>query len=219
MIAEDSGLLRGLLVEQLTSRGIEITGQATTKAELLSLVAAQPPDAVILDIRLPPDHSDEGLQAAEEIRRQHPQVALLVLSHYGETRFAARLLECAEERAGYLVKDRVNDLDHLTDALRRVVAGEMVIDPEIVRRLLSRKRSADPLDRLTPRERLVLELMARGNSNAAIARELACSAKTVEKYVTAICRKLDLGDAAESRANVNTRVLAVLTFLRASRPQ
>jgi DNA-binding NarL/FixJ family response regulator len=218
MIAEDSGLLRGLLVEQLTSRGVEITGQATTKAELLSLVAAQPPDAVILDIRLPPDHSDEGLQAAEEIRRHHPRVALLVLSHYGETRFAARLLECAADRAGYLVKDRVNDIDHLTDALHRVVAGEMVIDPEIVRRLLTRKRHTDPLDRLTPRERLALELMARGNSNAGIARELGCTAKTVEKYVTAISRKLDLGDSAGSRADVNTRVLAVLTFLRANRP-
>jgi DNA-binding NarL/FixJ family response regulator len=216
MIAEDSGLLRELLVDELSSRGVHITGQATSKPELLSLVAAQPPDAVILDIRLPPDHSDEGLQAAEEIRRRHPQVALLVLSHYGETRFAARLLECAEEHVGYLVKDRVNDIDHLMQALHRVVAGEVVIDPEIVRRLLARKRHADPLDRLTPRERLVLELMARGNTNAAIARELGCTAKTVERHVTTICRKLDLSDRAEARADVNTRVLAVLTFLRAS---
>jgi DNA-binding NarL/FixJ family response regulator len=215
VIAEDSGLLRQMLAALLVEHGCEVVGQAVSKPELLRLIDAAPPDVAVLDIRLPPDQCDEGLQAAEEIRRSHPGVGLLVLSQYAETAYAVRLLKTASHSVGYLVKDRVQDAAGLLDAINRVARGEVVIDPIVVGRLIDRRRVDDPLAALTPSERKVLELMAVGRSNAAIAEQYACSVKTVEKRITAISYKLGLpppDDAA--RAAVNVRVLAVLTYLR-----
>jgi len=215
MIAEDSGLLREMLAEMLARHGFEVTGLAATEEELLRLVDDSPPDAVVLDIRLPPGQSDEGLRAAAAIRARHPGVGLLVLSHYAETAYAVRLLENGAHGVGYLVKDRVQDTARLTDAIRRVAEGEVVIDPDVVRQVMSRRRAVDPLDRLTPGEREVLALVAEGLSNAAVAERLNYSLKTVEKRVTAIARKLDLPNAETGgRGDVNVRVLAVLTYLR-----
>jgi DNA-binding NarL/FixJ family response regulator len=214
VIAEDSGLLRQLLAEALTSRGCTVTGQADTVEHLLRLVDTDPPDAVVVDIRMPPTHRDEGLKAAEQIRTRHSGIGILVLSHYAETTYAVRLLECSRRSVGYLVKDRVQDADRLVDALRRVTEGEVVIDPEVISRVLRRPRTADPLDRLSPGERLVLAQMAQGASNAAIAGRLNYSVKTVEKRITAISRKLALRDVDEDASGVNLRVLAVLTYLR-----
>lgn len=214
MIAEDSGLLRQMLADLLSRRGFEITGQAATKDELLCLVATAPPDVVVLDIRLPPGQSDEGLQAAREIRARYPGVGLLVLSHYAETTYAMRLLEHGARGVGYLVKDRVQDGDRLVDAIRRVAAGETAIDPEVVERVMFRRRTADPLERLTAGELRVLALMAEGLSNSAIAERLSFSPKTVEKRISAITHKLGLQDSAISRADTNLRVLTVLTYLR-----
>ncbi len=215
MIAEDSGLLRQLLGELLTRHGLEVTGQAANGDDLLRLVEGAPPDVVVLDIRLPPSYRDEGLRAASEIRARHPQVGLLVLSHYAETSYAMRLLEGGARGVGYLVKDRVQDADRLVDAIRRVEAGEAAIDPEVVQRVMFRRRTADPLERLTLGERQVLGLIAEGWSNAAIADRLSCSLKTVEKRVTAITQKLDLPTSDDAgRSDINVRVLAVLTYLR-----
>lgn len=218
MIAEDSGLLRHLLVQALTGRGLTVTGQAADGGELLALVAADPPDVVIADIRMPPGHGDEGLRAAEQIRRRHPGVGLLVLTHYAETAYAVRLLTVADHAVGYLVKDRVQDADRLVEAVRRVAAGEMVVDPLVVTRMLNRRRRADPLARLTPGEREVLALVAEGWSNAAIAGKLGYSAKTVEKRLSAVGGKLGLPTIdVDCRPDVNIRVLAVLAYLRAER--
>ncbi|HET8641742.1 MAG TPA: response regulator transcription factor [Pseudonocardiaceae bacterium] len=215
MIAEDSGLLRQMLADMLTRRGFDVTGQASTKEELLSLVEAAPPDVVILDIRLPPDHRDEGLQAASQLRARHPGIGLLILSHYAETAYAMRLLQNGARGVGYLVKDRVQDSDRLVDAIRRVAAGETAIDPEVVERVMFRRRTADPLERLTAGERQVLALMAEGLSNAAIAERLSYSLKTVEKRISAITHKLELQDGAIGR-DTNLRVLTVLTYLRSA---
>jgi DNA-binding NarL/FixJ family response regulator len=215
VIAEDSGLLRQMLTETLTRRGFDVIAQAKALPELLGLVAADPPDVVVLDIRMPPTHRDEGLQAAEEIRARHPSVGLLVLSHYAETSYAVRLLELSSHAVGYLVKDRVQDADRLVEAVQRVAAGEVVIDPEVVQRVLSRPRVVDPLDRLTAVERQVLSLMAEGRSNTAIAQKLSYSVKTIEKRVTAISQKLGLPHPNDhDRSDVNVRVLAVLAYLR-----
>jgi DNA-binding NarL/FixJ family response regulator len=202
-------MLRQLLVEALTSRGLEVTGQAANAVELLGLVAAQPPDVVVADIRMPPSYQDEGLRAAERIRSGYPDVGVLVLSHYAETSYAIRLLEGLTGRVGYLVKDRVQDTDRLVDTIRRVAGGEVVVDPEVIRRVMLRSRTVDPLQRLTPSEREVLALIAEGLSNAAIARRLSYSVKTVEKRVTAIAQKLGLREI-----DGNVRVLAVLAYLR-----
>lgn len=215
MIAEDSGLLRQMLTELLTRHGFDVTGQAQTQDQILHLVDHAPPDVVILDIRLPPGHCDEGLQAASAIRARHPKVGLLVLSHYAETSYAMRLLENGPHGLGYLVKDRVQDIVGLLDATRRVAAGDVVIDPEVVHRVMARRRTTDPLDRLTPGEREVLALIAEGLSNTAVAQRLNYSLKTVEKRLTAITHKLDLPHTdATTRSDVNIRVLAVLTYLR-----
>lgn len=215
MIAEDSGLLRQMLAEMLARHDFEVTGQTGHVGELLRMIDADPPDAVILDIRLPPTRSDEGLRAASEIRARHPEIGILVLSHYAETSYAIRLLENGVRGVGYLVKDRVQDTGRLLDALTRVASGETVIDAGIVQRVMSRPRTVDPLSRLTPGERQVLGLIAEGLSNAAIAERLFCSPKTVEKRVSAITSKLDLPDARDiSRSAVNVRVLAVLAYLR-----
>jgi DNA-binding NarL/FixJ family response regulator len=218
MVAEDSGMLRQMLVELLTRHEITVTGQASTKDELLSLVAHSPPDVAILDIRLPPGQRDEGLQAASAIRAAHPDVGLLVLSHYAETSYAMRLLECGPHGIGYLVKDRVQDTGRLIEAIRRVAAGHVVIDPDVVHRVMFRRRVADPLERLTGGERDVLALVAEGLSNTAIAQRLNYSVTTVEKRLNAVTHKLGLPTVATNndRCNVNVRVLAVLTYLRSA---
>jgi DNA-binding NarL/FixJ family response regulator len=178
----------------------------------LRMVEARRPDVALVDIRMPPHRGDDGLVAAHEIRRRHPDIGVLVLSHHLESRYAMRLLEEAPERAGYLLKERVSDLAVLADALRRIGEGECVIDPTIVSRLVARKRQRGPLDRLTEREREVLELIAEGHSNGAIGKKLFLSPKTIESHISQIFMKLDL---RESPA-YHRRVLAVLTFLRSA---
>jgi DNA-binding NarL/FixJ family response regulator len=217
VVAEDSGLLRQMLVQVLSSRGLTVIGEATTLPELLAVVDRDPPDVVVLDIRMPPSHQDEGLQAAELIRLRHPEVGLLVLTHYAETAYAVRLLNLTDRAVGYVVKDRVQDTDRLIEAIGRVAAGEVVIDPLVVRQVLDRPRLADPLERLSPAEAQVLALVAEGYSNSGIAQKLSYSVKTVEKRVTAIAQKLDLPSVNDGRSDLNVRVLAVLTFIRGGR--
>jgi DNA-binding NarL/FixJ family response regulator len=215
LIVEDSGLLRQMLRDLLSSRGLDVAGEAASRPEAVRLADECRPDVVILDIRLPPGFSDEGLLAAQDIRSRHPGVGLLLLSHYQETIYAERLLATTSQGAGYLVKDRVADADRLIEAIQRVAAGDLVLDPDLVRQVMSRRRAVDPLASLAPGERTVLELMAEGYSNAAIAGRLHCSVKTVEKRMSAIALKLDLPSMEDAtRAGVNLRVLAVLTYLR-----
>ena len=181
-------------------------------AQLLRDVNRTRPDVAIVDIKMPPTHTDEGITAALEIRRTHPEVGVLVLSQYLESEYATRLLTEVPERAGYLLKDRLADVAVLVDALRRIVEGECVVDPTIVARLVHRPRQPSPLDQLSDREREVLALMAEGRSNQAIAQRLFVSAKTVEAHVRQILLKLDL---PESPAD-HRRILAVLTYLRSA---
>jgi DNA-binding NarL/FixJ family response regulator len=215
VIAEDSGLLRHLLVESLTSRGVTVTGTADNQHDLLRVVTADPPDIVVADIRMPPTHQDEGLRAAEEIRTRHPATGLLILSQYAETSYAMRLLQVGSHAVGYLVKDRVRDPDRLVDAMARVASGDVVIDPEVVQQVLLRPRVVDPLSRLTPVEKQVLGLVAEGYSNAAIAQKLSYSVKTIEKRVSAVSHKLGI-PADEDRTIMNQRVLVVLAYLRSA---
>lgn len=210
ILAEDSPLLREGLARLLSDTGVEITQTVADATTLLSAVAAEPPDVVVTDIRMPPTFTDEGLAAALEIRTRHPQVAVLVLSQYCEAAYAERLLRDGATRVGYLLKDRVNDVTTLHEAMTRVTAGETVIDSEIVRTLVSRPRQQNPLDRLTDRERAVLALMAEGRSNQGIGDRLHLSGKTVETHVGAIMTKLDLPDTADD----NRRVAAVVRYLR-----
>ena len=209
VLAEDEVLLREGLARLLTDAGFEVVGKAGDAAALLRLVDARRPELVLTDIKMPPTHSDEGLEAAQEIGRRHPGTGVLVLSHYLESGYALRLLEDLPERSGYLLKDRVSDVAVLTDALRRIGQGECVIDPTIVSRLLARHHSG-PLADLTAREREILALMAEGHSNDGICRLLFLSPKTVEGHIHQIFLKLDLGDLP----SYNRRVLAVLRFLR-----
>ena len=209
VLAEDEVLLREGLARLLTDAGFEVVGKAGDAAALLRLVDARRPELVLTDIKMPPTHSDEGLEAAREIGRRHPGTGVLVLSHYLESGYALRLLEDLPERSGYLLKDRVSDVAVLTDALRRIGQGECVIDPTIVSRLLARHHSG-PLADLTAREREILALMAEGHSNDGICRLLFLSPKTVEGHIHQIFLKLDLGDLP----SYNRRVLAVLRFLR-----
>lgn len=216
-IVEDHLLLQDILTEGLRGRGVGVVGAATDVASATRLVAADPPDVLLLDIRLPPDHRDEGLCLAELVRAEHPQVGLLVLSSQGEVSFAQRLLGLpGEARAlGYLLKDRVGNLDELVDALRRVAAGEVVIDRELIRALMTGPRPEDPLDLLSPHERRVLALVAEGRSNLGIAERMGCRVGTVEKHLSVITGKLGLGSLGEvDRRGVNVRVLATLAFLR-----
>jgi DNA-binding NarL/FixJ family response regulator len=209
-IAEDSLLLRDGLVRLLTSAGMEISAQCGTADELLLHVRSYPPDIVIVDIRLPPTHTDEGMQAALHIRRHHPAVGVLVLSQYLELGLATQLLSESADGAGYLLKDRISDVGEFVAAVRRVAGGGSAIDPQIISSLLRRQRRDDPLQRLTKREREVLELMAAGNSNQGIADALVITVRGVEKYVSSIFDKLGLpATPADSR-----RVLAVLHLLR-----
>jgi DNA-binding NarL/FixJ family response regulator len=209
-IAEDSVLLRDGLARLLGDSGFEVVAQCETADELLLKVRSFPPDVAVVDIRLPPTHNDEGLRAALEIRARHPSVGVLVLSQYIELGLALKLVSEAPEGVGYLLKDRITDVDEFVAAVRRVAAGGSALDPMIVSTLLARHRSDDPLAQLTPREREVLELMATGSSNQGIADELVITLRAVEKYVSTIFTKLGLPTTkSESR-----RVLAVLLFLR-----
>jgi serine/threonine-protein kinase len=210
VIADDEMLLREGLARLLEDASIEVVGKAGTADELLRRVALDRPDVAIVDIRMPPTHTDEGLVAAGEIRREHPRVGVLVLSHYVESRYAMRLLEEHPERSGYLLKERLSDLAVLVDALRRIDEGECVLDPTIVSRLVGRAREESPLDELTEREREVLALMAEGHSNEGICRMLFLSPKTVETHVRHILLKLGIGEMPD----YHRRVLAVLAYLR-----
>jgi DNA-binding NarL/FixJ family response regulator len=211
VIAEDSVLFREGLVKLLEGMGFEVAGRATDGEELLALVETKSPDLVITDIRMPPAHSVEGLQAAAEIRRRHPRVAVVLLSQYVETTHALKLLEQGSDGIGYLLKDSVSDVREFVDAVRRVAAGGSAIDPEVVSELLGRKRRRDIIADLTDRERDTLKLMAEGRSNSAIASALHMSEKTVEGHIRTIFSKLELEPAADD----HRRVLAVLTYLRA----
>jgi DNA-binding NarL/FixJ family response regulator len=209
-IAEDSVLLREGLARLLSDGGFDVVAQCGDADDLLLKVRSYAPDVAIVDIRLPPTHNDEGLRAALEIRSKYPDVGVLVLSQYVEVGLALKLLAESAEGVGYLLKDRISDVNDFIDALRRVADGGSALDPIIVSTLLSRQRPDDLLARLTPREREVLELMASGGSNQGIADKLVITIRAVEKYVSSIFGKLGLpSTGGESR-----RVLAVLAFLR-----
>jgi DNA-binding NarL/FixJ family response regulator len=210
VLAEDSVLLREGIARILEEAGIEVVGQAGDADDLLRKVRAHKPDVAITDIRMPPTNTDEGLRAAHEIRGELPDVGVLVLSQYVEEGYALDLLADNAAGLGYLLKDRVGDVDAFLDAVRRVADGGSALDPEVVSQLLGRKRRDDPLDELTPREREVLGLMAEGRSNHAIAETLVVTERAVEKHVTNIFSKLDLANTPED----HRRVLAVLAYLR-----
>ena len=212
VLADDSVLLREGLARLLEDSGFEVAGQSGDAEDLLRKVGAHHPDVAVVDVRMPPSHTDEGLRAAHRIRAEHPGVGVLVLSQYVEEAYALELLSESTERTGYLLKDRVADVDTFTDAVRRVAGGGSALDPEVVALLLGRRRREDPLEALTPREREVLGLMAEGRSNAAIAAALVVTERAVEKHVTSIFTKLDLTPASED----HRRVLAVLRYLQSS---
>jgi DNA-binding NarL/FixJ family response regulator len=211
VIADDSLLIRQGLARLLAEAGCDVVATAEDPRGLLKEVGLTRPDAAVIDIRMPPTHTDEGITAAGRIRQAHPTVGVLVLSQYLEAEYAMRLIAGTPHHVGYLLKDRVTAGAVLVDALQRVVGGECVIDPTIVSRLMRRPREPGPLDALTDREREVLSLMAEGRSNSAIARRLKVGDKTLETHVRQILQKLGLVESAEN----NRRVLAVLTYLRA----
>jgi DNA-binding NarL/FixJ family response regulator len=209
-LAEDSVLLREGLARLLADEGFDVVARCRDADELRAALRVDVPDVVIVDIRLPPTHTDEGLRAAVELRSAYPGLGVLVLSQYVEVGLAMTLLADSAEGVGYLLKDRISDVPEFVGALRRVATGGSAVDPIIVSTLLARRRRDDPLDRLTPREREVLELMAAGTSNQGIADHLVITLRAVEKYVSSIFGKLGLpATGSESR-----RVLAVLLFLR-----
>jgi DNA-binding NarL/FixJ family response regulator len=210
VLAEDSVLLREGVARILSEAGFEIVGQAGDADELLLKVRSYSPDVAIVDIRMPPTHTDEGLRAAQEIREKHPTCGVLVLSQYVEAAYALELLAESAEGVGYLLKDRVSDVNEFADAVRRVGEGGSALDPTIVSQLVGRRRRDDPIDQLTPREREVLGLMAEGRSNSGIAEQLVVTERAVEKHVTSIFSKLRLPAASED----HRRVLAVLAYLR-----
>jgi DNA-binding NarL/FixJ family response regulator len=209
VIAEDAALFREGLVRLLEDRGHQVCAAVADGEALLAAAAEHHPDVAVVDVRMPPSHTDEGLRAALELRRRHPRTGVLVFSQYVETRFAARLLEGNASGVGYLLKDRVADVAEFADALARVAAGGTALDPEVVSQLLGARRHAHGLAALTPREREVLSLMAEGRSNAGIAASLVISAGVVEKHVASIFGKLGLPPAEGD----NRRVLAVLRYL------
>jgi len=210
VIAEDAALFREGLVRLLSERGHRVCAAVADGQALLDAVAAHRPDVAVVDIRMPPTRTDEGLRAALELRRDHPGTGVLVLSQYVETRYAARLLEGNAAGVGYLLKDRVADVAEFAEALARVAAGGTALDPEVVGQLLGASRNADDLAALTPREREVLALMGEGRSNAGIADALVVTTGVVEKHVASIFGKLRLPPAEGD----NRRVLAVLRYLR-----
>jgi len=211
VLAEDSVLLREGVARILEEAGFDVAGQAGNADELMLKVRSYDPDVAIVDIRMPPTHTDEGLRAAQEIRQKHPNVGVLVLSQYVEPAYAMELLAESAEGVGYLLKDRVSDVQEFADAVRRVGEGGSALDPTIVSQLVGRRRRDNPIDGLTPREREVLGLMAEGRSNSGIAEQLVVTERAVEKHVTSIFSKLGLPAAAED----HRRVLAVLAYLRA----
>jgi DNA-binding NarL/FixJ family response regulator len=210
VLADDTVLLREGVARILDDAGFEVVGQAGNADELMLKVRSYSPDVAIVDIRMPPTHTDEGLRAAREIREKHPTVGVLVLSQYVEAAYAMELLAESAEGVGYLLKDRVSDVNEFADAVRRVGEGGSALDPTIVSQLVGRRRRDDPIDQLTPREREVLGLMAEGRSNSGIAEQLVVTERAVEKHVTSIFSKLRLPAAAED----HRRVLAVLAYLR-----
>ena len=211
VLADDSVLLREGMSRLLAETGFEVVAQAANADELLTAVDEHRPDVAITDIRMPPTHTDEGLQAAQMIRAKHGSATgILVLSQYIETTFAMRLIADGAGGVGYLLKDRIEDVDDFTDAIRRVARGGSVIDPEVVAQLVNRRRRSGPLDDLTPREREVLGLMAEGRSNQAIGDRLSMARKTVEAHIANIFSKLELLPAPDD----HRRVLAVLAHLR-----
>jgi DNA-binding NarL/FixJ family response regulator len=210
VIADDAVLLREGAVRLLTEAGIEVVAQAGDAEDLLRKVRAHKPDVAIIDVRMPPENADDGLRAALVIREELPEVGLLLLSQYVEDRYLGELLAGGAEGVGYLLKDRIAEVERLSEAVERVSAGGSVLDPEVVAQMLGRARDEDPLDALTDREREVLGLMAEGRTNRAIASELFISERAVERHVTSIFTKLELAPTEED----HRRVLAVLTYLR-----
>jgi DNA-binding NarL/FixJ family response regulator len=212
VIADDQVLLREGVARLLDAAGFDVVGQAGDAPELLRKVWAHHPDVAVIDIQMPPDGTDDGLRAGIEIRRRDPGVRVLVLSQFLEERYALDLIGESADGVGYLLKDRVRDVSSFTDAVRRVADGGTALDPEVVARMVGRRRRNNPIDNLTPRERDVLELMAQGKSNQGIAEALVVTAAAVEKHVTNIFHKLGIGhESTEHR-----RVMAVLTLLRSS---
>lgn len=212
VIAEDAVLLREGLIRLLTEHGVTVTGACDTAERLLALVTTDRPDVAIVDIRLPPTHTDEGMRAALALRAEHPDVGVLVLSQHVEVGLAMQLLGESADGAGYLLKDRISDVADFIDSLQRVARGGSAIDPTIVSALIRKRRADDPLSRLTPREREVLTLMAEGRSNQGIADQFVVTLRAVEKYVSSIFTKLDL----PSTGSESKRVLAVLLAMRGS---
>ena len=210
VVADDVMLMRAGIARLLADAGVEIVGEASDATQLLREVSRSEPDVAIVDIRMPPTQTDEGLVAAREIRSRHPSVGVLVLSQYLAPSYAIQLLEDHPDRTGYLLKERVSDIAVLVDALNRIADGECVLDPTIVARLLARSRRQEPLSQLTGREREVLTLMAEGRSNAAIAERLVVTPRTVEAHIRQILGKLDLHESPDD----HRRVLAVLAYLR-----
>ncbi len=211
VVAEDSVLLREGVVRLLQEAGHEVVGQAGDPDDLMRKVRAHKPDLAVVDVRMPPTQTDEGLRAAKEIRSELPEIGVLVLSSYVEPTYAQELLAENAEGLGYLLKDRVSDVKTFADAVQRIGTGGSALDPEVVSVLMGRTRENDPLEELTPRERQVLGLMAEGRSNAAIAEQLVVTERAVEKHVTSIFGKLDLSASSDD----HRRVLAVLRFLEA----
>jgi DNA-binding NarL/FixJ family response regulator len=212
LVAEDQLLLREGLGRLLTETGFDVVALAADAPDLLRKVAAHHPDVAIIDVQMPPLHADDGLRAAIRIRREHPDVGVLMLSQFKDEAYAMDLIGDDARGVGYLLKDRIADLPSFTDAIRRVASGGSALDPEIVSLMVGRRRVSDPLERLTPRERDVLVLMAEGKSNLGIAEALGVTLAAVEKHVGRIFSKLDLG----SEPSEHRRVLAVLAFLRQS---
>ena len=211
VVADDSVLLREGIVRILADSGFDVVGQAGDAEDLIRKVSAHKPDVAIVDVRMPPTNTDDGLRAAQQIRADQPDTGVLVLSQYIEEGYALELLSENAEGVGYLLKDRVADVERFTESVRRVGEGGSALDPEVVAQLLGCRRREDPLEELSPREREVLELMAEGRSNQGIADRMEISERGVQKHVTAIFEKLGLGAGPDD----HRRVLAVLTYLRA----
>ena len=212
VIADDSALIRAGVGGVLAGAGLEVVAEVDNAVDLMFAVSTHKPAVAIVDIRMPPTHTDEGLRAARRIREAHPGVAVVVLSQHAEPEYAMELLSEGTDSIGYLLKDRIADIDEFVQAIRRVAGGGSALDPAIVGLLVARKRRADPLQVLSPREREVLSLMAEGRSNHAIADQLVVTPRAIEKHITNIFEKLGLPGAVDD----HRRVLAVLTFLRAS---